>query len=128
MAQHRETWSSRHASAPSITLSGAASRKDDGKEAHGRLEHRPDKSPTRQGNTAGRSGKRVLVERRGVEVLDVEANFFFKALLKCSGSMTSFQAARLLAFRGWRSEEIAHLKNAAASGEELGGWPLPWEG
>lgn len=33
--------------------------------------------------------------------------------------MTSFQAARLLAFPGWRSEEIAHLKNAAASGEEL---------
>lgn len=53
---------------------------------------------------------------------------FFKALLKRSGSMTSFQAAQLLAFLEWRSEEIAHLKNAAASGEELGGWPLPREG
>lgn len=37
-----------------------------------------EKSLTRQGNTAGRSGKRVVVERRGVEVLDVEANFFLK--------------------------------------------------
>lgn len=76
MAQHRETWSSRHASAPSLTLGSTASCKDDGKGALSGLEHRPGKSPTRQGNTAGRSGKCVVVERRGVEVLDVEANFF----------------------------------------------------
>lgn len=76
MAQHRETWSSRHASAPSITLGNTAFWRDDGKGVHSGLEHHPDKSPTRQGNAAGRSGKCVVVERRGVEVLDVEANFF----------------------------------------------------
>lgn len=32
----------------------------------------------KEGSTAGRSGKRVVVGRTGVEVLDVEANFFFK--------------------------------------------------
>lgn len=57
-----------HPASPSVALSPAW--KDDGKE------HCPDESPTRQGNTAGCSGKRVVVERTGVEVLDVEANFF----------------------------------------------------
>jgi len=63
-----------------------------------------------------------------VEALDAVANFFFKALLKRYGGVTSFQTAWLLACPERRSEEIAHLKNAAASGEEPGRWLLPWEG
>lgn len=73
MAQHQDT---SYASAPSITLGSTASWKDHGKGAHSGLVHHPDKSPTRQANTAGRSGKCVVVERKGVEVLDVETNFF----------------------------------------------------
>lgn len=99
-----------------------------GRGTHGGLEHLPDKPPTRRGNAAGRLGKRVAVGRRGVDTLDAVANFFFKALLKHYSGVTSLQTAWLLAFPERRSEEIAHLKNAATSGEELGGQPLPREG
>ena len=47
-----------------------------GRGTHDGLEHRPDKPPTRQGNAAGRLGKHAAVRRRGVEALDVVANFF----------------------------------------------------
>lgn len=98
-----------------------------GRGAQGGLEHCPNKPAARRGIAAGRLGKRVAVGRRGVEAWDAVANFF-KALLKRYGGVTSFQTARLLAFPERRSEEIAHLKNAAASGEEPGGRPLPREG
>lgn len=126
MARHRETRSSGHASLSAALPPGKAV----GRRTHSGLEHRPDKPPARRGNAAGRFGKRVAVGRRGVEALDAVANFFlfFKALLKRYGGVTSFQTARLLAFPERRSEEIAHLKNAAASGEEPGGRPLPREG